>query len=276
MRRTLAHALAIALVSAAARSHASDVWEQLADDEATTSNLLRPGFPQLQHDLEGTAASPDIDFMAIAERDRHSYEARVAGIYWENGCGLPPCPRFDRVTAGNNVLTPGVATSDDLAQGIEAAGLSVRWIFEAPPVGLAPEGDQTGNLLRAIGDELVPLPAGRTYDVELFDTTMFVPRWNNSATQTTVFLIQNTTNATVTGNVYFHDGAGNLLATVPLSVDEHGLRVLNTAAVPGLAGQGGSAMIAQLGGYGAINGKAVALEPATGFTFDTAMTRMDY
>jgi hypothetical protein len=57
-----------------------------------------------------------------------------------------------------------------------------------------------------------------------------------------------------------------------LSVLEHGVTVLNTGTVPALAGNSGSATIAQLGGYGALTGKAVAVEPATGFTFDTAIT----
>ncbi|HET9315224.1 MAG TPA: hypothetical protein VFQ51_06515 [Vicinamibacteria bacterium] len=34
----------------------------------------------------------------------------------------------------------------------------------------------------------------------------------------------------------------------------------------------GSALVAKVGGRGAISGKAVALEPSTGFTFDRAMT----
>jgi hypothetical protein len=37
-------------------------------------------------------------------------------------------------------------------------------------------------------------------------------------------------------------------------------------------GKSGSAAIAHTGGYGALNGKGVALESATGFTFDTALT----
>jgi hypothetical protein len=98
-----------------------------------------------------------------------------------------------------------------------------------------------------------------------------VPRWNNTATQTTIVFLQNTTNVTVTGSVYFHDAAGALLATVPVSVPQHGLQVIPTASVAGLSGQSGSAQVAQLGGYAALVGKAVALEPATGFTFDTAI-----
>jgi hypothetical protein len=52
----------------------------------------------------------------------------------------------------------------------------------------------------------------------------------------------------------------------------NGLLVLNTSAIPQLIGLSGSALVGQGGGLGALSGKAVALEPATGVTFDTAMT----
>jgi hypothetical protein len=274
MRRLLISSLAAALFSPTVPCGASDVWESLGDGQSTTNNMLRPGLPQLQHDLEGTATAPDEDWMAIAgTQDHHSYEARVTGVYWDNGCGFPPCPRFDRVDGAGNVLTAGVVTNDDTSDVELARGLTVRWIYEAAPARpSALDGIPLGDFLRAIGDELVPLPAGETYDVEFHDTTLFVPRFNNSATQTTVFVIQNTTNITVTGSVYFYDTGGTLLSSVALNVVEHGVQVFNTAADPALAGKSGSATIAQLGGYGALTGKAVAVEPATGFTFDTAIT----
>ena len=71
----------------------------------------------------------------------------------------------------------------------------------------------------------------------MFDTTLFLPRWNSTASQTTILILQNTTNATVTGSVYFYDGAGALLATEAVSVPEHGVQLLSTASVPALAGQ---------------------------------------
>ena len=49
------------------------------------------------------------------------------------------------------------------------------------------------------------------------------------------------------------------------------MAVLNTAAIPGAAGVSGSITIAHDGGYGALAGKALALEPATGFSFDSPM-----
>jgi hypothetical protein len=44
---------------------------------------------------------------------------------------------------------------------------------------------------------------------------------------------------------------------------------LNTATVAGVAGQGGTMTIAHDGGYGGLVVKAVALEPSTGFSFDS-------
>ena len=44
---------------------------------------------------------------------------------------------------------------------------------------------------------------------------------------------------------------------------------MNTATVPGVAGQAGTITIAHDGGYGNLAVKSVALEPATGFSFDT-------
>jgi hypothetical protein len=55
--------------------------------------------------------------------------------------------------------------------------------------------------------------------------------------------------------IWFWDEAGALLASRPFDLARRQLLVLNTATVPGLAGARGS----------------VALEPATGFTFDTLL-----
>ena len=47
--------------------------------------------------------------------------------------------------------------------------------------------------------------------------------------------------------------------------------VLNTATVPGANGVGGAVTVAHDGRYGDLSGKTVALEPATGFSFDSPM-----
>jgi hypothetical protein len=240
-------------------ARADDPWELSGDNSPNGGNMLRHGVVQRGHDLEGAAAAPDLDWMKIVTKARHSYEARASGMYWDDGCAIGPCPRFDRVDTAGVVLTAGGASSEDVDVGASTIGRTVRWIAD---VG-APER------LLATGDRVVPLGPDSVYEVVYYDTTLFVPRWNNTATQTTVLLLQNVTNAAVTGSVYFHDAAGVLLATVPVAVPQQGVQVLATGSVPALAGRSGSAQIAQLGGYAALAGKAVALEPATGFTFDT-------
>jgi hypothetical protein len=137
--------------------------------------------------------------------------------------------------------------------------VAVRWI--APADG--------SDLLRIVGSTGQNLDATSIYDIELLETTVFVPRWNNSSTQITIFLIQNTTNAAVTGNIDFYQPGGLLQDSQALNVPANGSQILNTSTFPGLAGLSGVAQIAHDGNYGAIIGKAVAVEPATGFTFDT-------
>jgi hypothetical protein len=264
MKRTTRFTMAlVGLALSSLPASANDRWEVLGDGGPDTRNVLRHGVAQSDHDLEGPGVNPDRDWMRLVTKERHSYEARVSGLYWDaGGCGTFPCPLFDRVDAAGAVLTAGGVSSDDVMLNGVSAGRTVRWIA-------SPGGDEW---LRVIGDQFSDFGPGQRYAVVYHDTTLFVPRWNNSATQTTVLLLQNATNAAVTGSIYFDDEAGNLLATVPVSVPQHGLQVVATGGIAALVGHSGSAEIAQQGGYGGIVGKAVALEPATGFTFDTAIT----
>lgn len=141
--------------------------------------------------------------------------------------------------------------------------LALRWLGAA----------NQQEYIRVRGLSGFPTSPNDTYDVEFFDTTYFGPRFNQSGTQTTVLLIQNANKdlvpTTITGNIHFYSSAGALLATVALNVPADGLQVVAGGAVPALAGQSGAVTIAHTGGYGALAAKAVALEPATGFTFDT-------
>jgi hypothetical protein len=246
-------------------AQASDPWED-QDDTAATTNILRHGVVQQGHDLDAGGATNDSDWTTFVAQPRHSYEARVTGRRWWDFCQVLPCmPRFDRVDAAGAVLTPGSTSSEDIPSSEGSEGRTVRWI--------ASTGGREYLRARTAG----PTTQLTTpYDIVLYDTTLFLPRWNSTASQTTILVLQNTTNATVTGSVYFYDGSGALLATEAVSVPVHGVQLLSTASIPALAGHSGSAAIAQLGGYAALAGKAVALEPATGFTFDTAITPIPY
>ena len=84
-----------------------------------------------------------------------------------------------------------------------------------------------------------------------------------------MLVLQNPTERAVAARVFFWDAAGAAIASVPVSLAPHQTFVLNTAtAAPGT---GGTITITHDAGYGRLVGKAVALEPATGFSFDSPM-----
>jgi hypothetical protein len=109
------------------------------------------------------------------------------------------------------------------------------------------------------------------YRIRVYETTYAIPRFNNSGSQITVLILQNPTDYTVTGNIYFWSPAGALLATEPFSLTAKNAHVLLTSTVSGVNGVSGTMTVAHNARYGDLAGKAVALEPATGFSFDTPM-----
>jgi hypothetical protein len=75
----------------------------------------------------------------------------------------------------------------------------------------------------------------------------------------------------VTGRCYFWNPTGGLEHTEPFSANAHSLYTLNLSSIPILVGKSGTVTVSHNARYGELVGKAVALEPATGFSFDTAM-----
>ena len=94
-------------------------------------------------------------------------------------------------------------------------------------------------------------------------------RFNNSATQVTVLLLSNPANDAVAGNIWYWGPTGALAASQPFTLPAHGALVVNT--LPLAPASSGSIRVSHDGRYGELTGKAVALEPATGFTFDTPL-----
>jgi hypothetical protein len=109
------------------------------------------------------------------------------------------------------------------------------------------------------------------YRVRVWDTTLRLARFNNSATQTTVVILSNPSDAPVSGHVNFWSGAGALLRSHPFTVAAHGTSVTNSSTLTGVQGQSGTVTVSHDAPHGKLNGKAVALEPATGFTFDSVI-----
>jgi hypothetical protein len=265
----LALLAAFATLVGAAGASADDRWETTSvpggdDDDSTTANELVVGARQL-HDVQGTVVPgsfSDVDWMYVQTRAGHSYEVRTSStnVSFDSQVGFCAlCARVDRVNATGQVLTAGFPPEGEGPVSGAAQSFVVRWI------GTADQRDW----IRFRGDGARDQTANDQYEIELQETTYFVPRWNQSGTQSTVLLIQNTSSTTVLGTILFYDAGGALLASTPLFPPEHGVQVLPLASIPVLLGQSGSAAIVHLGGSGALAGKAVALEPATGFTFDT-------
>jgi uncharacterized repeat protein (TIGR01451 family) len=111
--------------------------------------------------------------------------------------------------------------------------------------------------------------ADDVYRLRAYETTVRVPRFNNVGGQVTVLVLQNPSDRPIGGRAWFWSASGVLAGSVSVSLGSRETVVLDTTAVaPGTAG---SISIGHDGGYGVVRGKAVALEPATGFSFDTPL-----
>jgi hypothetical protein len=259
----LVMAAGVAALLVAAPVRAVDVWDagHFGDDTAGTLNHLGHGSVQT-HDLDQAGGGNDVDWMVVPTLARHSYEARLSGANQEYDWGAcPDCAQFERVNSGGTILTDDVGTVNE--GGIESYVRSVRWIAG---------GNVTNEYIRVTGENTVTENANDIYTVRFFDTTYLVPRWNASGGQTTVFVISNVSQSSASGAVWFYNASGSPITSVSFTLSQNQLITISTASVPALAGQSGHAHVVHTAGYGGLSGKAVALEPATGFTFDTTMT----
>jgi hypothetical protein len=127
-------------------------------------------------------------------------------------------------------------------------------------------------LLRVKPNQGVAGQASEKYDILIVDTSLFLPRFNNAGTQRTILLLQNALQYPVEGQVVFRDPSGALVHTSPFSMAGYASLVLDTSSVTALQGRAGSAIVVHTGGQSALVGKGVALEPSTGFSFDTPLT----
>jgi Zn-dependent metalloprotease len=110
-----------------------------------------------------------------------------------------------------------------------------------------------------------------TYRLRSYETTYTIPRFNNTGSQVTVLLLQNPSNDTVNATVYFYNASGTQLVGQAVSLAPKQLQIVNTASIPQANGQSGTIVVTHDGAYGSLAGKTVALEPSTGFSFDSPM-----
>jgi hypothetical protein len=257
IRTTTIRALVAATFLYGAQDARADVWDQAApfdDNCADTNNELVHGARQV-HDLQGGGGTfLDADWARVQQRKYRSYEVRYTSSPIELAANHMPALH----------TCAGVVKTGVPYDGAARDAASVRWLStgDVDIYARVRSGAIQGNL--------------SLYEIQLFETTYSVPRFNNSATQQTVLVVQNTRADTVTGEIHFFDASGAAIHTHPFTVAARGVLVLNTAGIAQVAGQSGSLLVAHDGGYGALSGKAVALEPATGFTFDTVLSPKPY
>ena len=244
-------AVNLSAASNAAVADPQGVGTILDDDAPSLSSLEVSHGTQLSADLSG--GTPDA--YRLSQRPLSSYEVVVDELSGDAVPGL----LLERVAADNvTVAQTAVAVGTGTA-------LSLRWensvaaTVNAQTIRLRSPACGTG------------CGADDIYRMRVYDTTMSVARFNNSGSQVTVLVLQNPSSQPVTGHVHFWAASGTLLLSQPVTLAPKAVIVFNTALLPLLPGQGGSVTLSHDAPYAALIGKTVALEPATGFSFDSPL-----
>jgi hypothetical protein len=254
----------VALVLASSTgAHAEDIWDRTGNDDsaATTRTEIAPGELQV-HDLEAVGVR-DEDFFRLSLKPYSSYEVLVDGLTG----GLAVVPVTAPIDELWVYLVDASGTGFAGSSALGASG-SARVMYFRNETGTAID-DRYIRVAKAVCQ--FTCTASEQYRIRLFDTTYGISRFNNSATQVTVLVIQNTSDRPVYFNATFFDSNGALLGVRSHTLNAFGSFVFNTSTLASVAGKSGSIVINNDGRYGVLTGKAVSLEPATGFTFDTLM-----
>jgi hypothetical protein len=238
----------------------ADVWDanDVEDDAVFSDNEVSHGTVQV-HDLLAQGGLADQDWYRVQSRPRSSYEATIEGMTGRLSAGSITNPTFDRMSGdGSTVLGSGLG----FPGSIFPYSRTLRW------QNTTAVGDENYLRVANAGCNTV-CDVNDQYTMRFFETTMAIPRFNNAGSQVTVLLIQNPASYTIGGVSFFWDSAGTLLGQSPFSLPAHGLLTLNTASIA--PGVGGSVTVTHDGRFSDLVGKAVALEPSTGFSFDSLM-----
>jgi len=236
----------------------ADVWDTASnnDNSATTYSWLIHGTDQ-SHDLGALpGAVPDEDWFRMPQAPYSSYEVVVEGFTGDVNNPAPPL--LERVASDGTTVVQVAATV------LGTNPLTLGWRNDA--------GAYRDDFVRVRNAScLASCTSDDQYRIRAYETTYAIPRFNNAGSQTTVLILQNPTDYTVQGEVWFWSVPGTLLGDQAFFLPAKRALVLPTASVPGVSGQGGTITVSYDGRYGDLAGKAVAVEPATGFSFDTPL-----
>ena len=257
--RKLWMVLNLGISLAAAVSAGADVWDVQSSSDNTpagTHNELVQGSDQI-HDLGVLAGNvADQDWYTIGQKPFASYEVTVDATSGDIGAGV----LLERYAADGTTL---LQTALPVTAGLNYSQ-SLRFMN-------ATANDVDDQYVRVVSAGCnTDCGPEDVYRLRAFETTQSIPRFNNAGTQVTVLILQNPSGYPITGNIYFWAvTGGSPLGQQSFSLPAKNTLVLNTATV--VPGVGGAITVANDGRYGDLTGKTVALEPATGFSFDSPM-----
>lgn len=228
----------------------------LASNTSADTDNLTLDVPELAHGFDETRSlTAQQDFFWIAQQPFASYEVVVDATSGDIGVGAGPS--LERM-ANDSTLT--LQPSLPVGTG---ASRSLRWLG---PVSGATVSDEFVRV-RSLG--CAGCGTDDVYRIRAYDTTYTITRFNNSGSQVTVLFLQNPTTETVAGRLVFWTAAGSPVATYGFSLPARETLVLNTTTAT--SAPGGTITVANDAPYGALAGKAVSVEPSTGFAFDTPL-----
>jgi hypothetical protein len=206
---------------------------------------------------EDLAGAPDR--YRIGQKPYSSYEVVVDALA---GDAFLDLRRVDATGTTTIQVGEAVSATIDMSQ-------SLRWQNSTANI-VDTERIRVSNSSCSAG---VPIcSANDVYRLRAYETTLAAPRFNQTGSQTSVVILQNPTNYPISGTIFFWNASGTLLNGTGTAFGPLGPKaalVLSAASVAGLPGTSGTVTITHNGRYGDLTGKVVALEPATGFSFDT-------
>jgi hypothetical protein len=260
---TSIRALVAGIAVCAAATAAADVWDVQTDNDNTsfTDNELIHGSMQI-HDLGALAGPPvahDEDWYLMGQPPFTSYEVVVDGVSGDLQAGKGML--VERLNSALVVLQ----SSQGVTSGLDYAR-SLRWENLDPTTPVLSEFVRVQS--RGCDTDCGP---DDQYRIRFYETTFAIPRFNTVGGQNTVVLIQNPTNYTVSGHIYFWDAVGTRLSTKDFTIAGKSLFSYVLSGEPALQNKSGTITISHNARYGDIVGKSVSVDPATGFSFDSPM-----
>jgi hypothetical protein len=251
--RVLSRAAFAVLAGIAIGAAATDRFE---GDGPANAVLITPSEAPLLRDLEAMGGVADQDYFFVAGRPWRSYEARLSAL--STGAAVAAFERVDNST----LSVVQTASHYQTSTGSVGQFVFLRWMLDGNP-------PNASSYLRVTGH--TNGTASTQYQIELKDTTLFCPRYNNTSGQASVLLIQAApegANACSYTAVFFNE-SGTVTGTQSGTLNESNMATIATPAIAGLNNTKGSARIVHDCGYNNLFAKLVALEPATGYSFDT-------